>query len=182
MRPGVSETLAQEHQLHLGAPIAFLAPLSVVPDGQLRLQRHALVAYGGGPLGADMARKLAQAYRSDRFMQVWATESGLWAPCSTRRGRGRAGSIGRCAIPGVELEVRRQDGSLCGPGEVGEICLRSAAMMQGYLDSPRPRAPCWTTRAGISAATWRVDEDAISTSWTTQGMIVTGGENVSPRK
>lgn len=34
--------------------------------------------YGGGPIGADMARKLATAYRSDRFYQVYGmTETGI---------------------------------------------------------------------------------------------------------
>ena len=178
------ETLAQERiSFTFGAPIAFLAPLSVVPDvASYDFSAMRLWAYGGGPLGADMARKLAQAYRSDRFMQVYGmTESGpLGTVLYPEEAVAKAGSIGRCAIPGVELEVRRQDGGLCGPGEVGEICLRSAAMMQGYLDSPEATAAVLDEQGWyLSGDLARVDEDGyLYIVDRLKDMIVTGGENV----
>ncbi len=178
------ETLAQERiSFTFGAPIAFLAPLSVVPDvASYDLSAMRLWAYGGGPLGADMARKLAQAYRSDRFMQVYGmTESGpLGTVLYPEEAVAKAGSIGRCAVPGVELEVRRQDGGLCGPGQVGEICLRSAAMMQGYLDNPEATAAVLDEQGWYrSGDLARVDEDGyLYIVDRLKDMIVTGGENV----
>ena len=165
-----------------GAPIAFLAPLSVVPDvAQYDLGSMRMWAYGGGPLGADMARKLAASYKSDRFVQVYGmTESGpLGTLLYPEEAIAKAGSIGRCGMAGVLLEVRRADGGLCGPGEVGEIHMRSAAMMQGYLDDPE------ATRAAFDGRGWyrtgdlaRVDADGyLYIVDRRKDMIVTGGEH-----
>lgn len=174
---------AERISFTFGAPIAFLAPLSVVPDvtaydfGAMRLW-----AYGGGPLGADMARRLAASYGSDRFVQVYGmTESGpLGTVLYPEEALAKAGSIGRCGVPGVALEVRRADGSRCGPGEVGEIHLRSAAMMQGYLDNPEASATAFDARGWYrSGDLARVDEDGyLYIVDRLKDMIVTGGENV----
>lgn len=166
-----------------GAPIAFLAPLSVVPEiAAYDFSAMRLWAYGGGPLGADMARKLAASYGSDRFVQVYGmTESGpLGTVLYPEEALAKAGSIGRCGVPGVALEVRRADGSRCGPGEVGEIHLRSAAMMQGYLDNPEASAAAFDARGWYrSGDLARVDEDGyLYIVDRLKDMIVTGGENV----
>ncbi|WP_370682533.1 class I adenylate-forming enzyme family protein [Comamonas sp. GB3 AK4-5] len=178
------ETLERERiSFTFGAPIAFLAPLSVVPDvAAYDFSAMRLWAYGGGPLGADMARKLAQAYRSDRFMQVYGmTESGpLGTVLYPEEAIAKAGSIGRCAVPGVLLEVRHPDGQRCAPGETGEIHMRSVAMMQGYLDDAS------ATAAAFDAEGWyrsgdlaRLDEDGyLYIVDRLKDMIVTGGENV----
>ncbi|WP_407714686.1 class I adenylate-forming enzyme family protein [Comamonas testosteroni] len=178
------ETLERERiSFTFGAPIAFLAPLAVVPDvASYDFSAMRLWAYGGGPLGAEMVRKLAQVYRSDRFMQVYGmTESGpLGTVLYPEEALTKPGSIGRSAIPGVELELRRQDGSPCGPDEVGEICLRSAAMMQGYLNSPEATAAVLDEQGWYrSGDLARRDADGyLYIVDRLKDMIVTGGENV----
>lgn len=178
------QTLQDERiSFTFGAPIAFLAPLSVVADvTAYDFSAMRLWTYGGGPLGADMARKLAQAYRSDRFMQVYGmTESGpLGSVLYPEEAIAKAGSIGRCAVPGVLLEVRHPDGRRCAPGETGEIHMRSMAMMQGYLDDAD------ATAAAFDAQGWyrsgdlaRLDADGyLYIVDRLKDMIVTGGENV----
>lgn len=166
-----------------GAPIAFLAPLAVVPDvAAYDLSHMRQCAYGGGPLGADMARRLAECYRTDRFVQVYGmTESGpLGTVLYPEDAQAKAGSIGRSGVPGVELQVRRADGRLCGPGEVGEIHLRTPAMMQGYLDNPEATAAAFDDegwyRSGDLA---QVDEDGfLFIVDRLKDMIISGGENV----
>lgn len=49
--------------------------------------------------------------------------------------RERWGSIGR-PIPGVEVEIRREDGSLAGAGEIGEIVHRGGSLFRGYWADP----------------------------------------------
>jgi len=178
------ETLAAERiSFTFGAPIAFLAPLAAVPDlSAYDLRAMRVYAYGGGPLGADMARKLAAAYRSDRFMQVYGmTESGPLGTCLyPEEAVTKAGSIGRSTTPGVILEVRRPDGQCCAAGEVGEIHLRSPAMMQGYLDDPGATAEAFDAQGWYrSGDLARVDEDGfLYIVDRLKDMIVTGGENV----
>lgn len=178
------DALAQERiSFAFGAPIAFLAPLSVVPDvGSYDFGAMRMWAYGGGPLGADMARKLAASYRSDRFVQVYGmTESGpLGTVLYPEEAIAKAGSIGRSGVPGVAIEVRRADGQRCTAGEVGEIHLRSPAVMKGYLDNPEATAAAFDPqgwyRTGDLA---RVDEDGfLFIVDRLRDMIITGGENV----
>lgn len=166
-----------------GAPIAFLAPLAVVPDiASYDFSAMRLWAYGGGPLGADMARKLAQSYRSDRFIQVYGmTESGpLGTVLHPEEAIAKAGSIGRVGVPGVAIEVRRPDGRRCAAGEVGEIHMRSPAMMQGYLDNAQATAAAFDARGWYrSGDLARVDEDGfLFIVDRLRDMIITGGENV----
>ncbi len=178
------EILASERiTLTFGAPIAFLAPLSVVPNiADYDLSAMRMWAYGGGPLGADMSRKLAQSYRSDRFVQVYGmTEAG---PSGTllypEDAIAKAGSIGRGGLPGVAVETRLPDGRLCSAGEIGEIYMRSASIMQGYLDNPE------ATTAAFDAHGWyrtgdlaKVDEEGfLFIVDRLNDMIITGGENV----
>lgn len=178
------QTLAEERiTFTFGAPIAFLAPLTAVPDiSRYNLDAMRLWAYGGGPLGADMARKLSEAYRSDRFIQVYGmTEAGpLGSTLYPEEAIAKAGSIGCAGTPGVVLEVRHPDGRRCTAGEVGEIHLRSPAMMQGYLDDPDATAKSFDPDGWYcSGDLARVDEDGyLYVVDRLKDMIVTGGENV----
>lgn len=166
-----------------GAPIAFLAPLHAVPDMAHRdFSTMRLWAYGGGPLGADMARRLAASYRSDRFMQVYGmTETGpLGTVLNPEDALSKAGSIGRSGTPATVVQLRHADGRPCAAGEVGEIHLRSPGVMQGYLDDADATAQAFDAhgwyRTGDLA---RIDEDGfLFIVDRLKDMIVTGGENV----
>lgn len=138
--------------------------------------------YGGGLLGADMARKLTASCGSDCFVQVYGMSE--YGPLGTilypEEAIAKAGAIGRCGMAGVLLQVRRDDGSLCGVGDVGEIHMKSVAMMQGYLDDPG------VTAAAFDADGWyrtgdlaQLEGDGYMTIVDRKrDMIVTGGENV----
>jgi feruloyl-CoA synthase len=129
-----------------------------------------------------MAHKLARSYRSDRFVQVYGmTESGpLGTVLHPEDGIAKAGSIGRMGVPGVAIELRRPDGRRCGAGEVGEIHMRSPAMMQGYLDNAQATAEAFDARGWYrSGDLARVDEDGcLFIVDRLRDMIITGGENV----
>ena len=76
----------------------------------------------------------------------------------------RAGSIGRASMPGVQMRVIKDDGSPAGPGEVGEIRLRSDAMMQGYLDDPEASANAFDSDGWYASGDLaQVDEDGYLT-------------------
>jgi long-chain acyl-CoA synthetase len=51
-------------------------------------------------------------------------------------------AIGR-PVPGVELRIVADDGRALGPGDVGELWIRSPAALDGYLDAPE------ATRAAV---------------------------------
>lgn len=93
------------------------------------------------------------------------------------------GSFGR-PVPGFEAEVRRADagGGVCGPGEVGELCLRGPFLMDGYDGRERHDTfdrDGWYRTGDLVT----VDDDGLF-YFRGRGsdMIKTAGANVSPRE
>ncbi|HBO81296.1 MAG TPA: fatty-acid--CoA ligase, partial [Cupriavidus sp.] len=168
--------------LYFGAPVSYLLPLQMKIDvtafdlGSVRAW-----IYGGGPIGADTARQLAQLYRSDRFYQVFGmTETG---PSGTvlypEEQVAKAGSIGRVATPGLDMRVVRTDGADAGPGEIGEIWIKADSNMLGYLDNEAATREVMRDGWYRSGDLARLDADGfLFVVDRTKDMIITGGENV----
>jgi acyl-CoA synthetase (AMP-forming)/AMP-acid ligase II len=68
---------------------------------------------------------------SQVFLNYGLTETYRTSCLDSSLVRERPTSIGR-PIPGVEVEIRREDGSLADPGEVGEIVHRGGSLFCGY--------------------------------------------------
>jgi acyl-CoA synthetase (AMP-forming)/AMP-acid ligase II len=89
----------------------------------------------------------------------------------------RLGSAGR-AGPGVELQVRAADGTVLGPGEVGELWVRGATVSGEYAD----------TGSALDAGGWfptrdqaHIDADGyLFVHGRTDDTIIRGGENIAP--
>jgi long-chain acyl-CoA synthetase len=91
-------------------------------------------------------------------------------------GLGRPGSIG-LPVPGTEVRI---DGAVR-PGDVGEILLRSPAVMQGYWRDPEATAEALRDGWLHTGDLGRIDQDGYV--WYTgrsKFMIVRGGSNISP--
>jgi acyl-CoA ligase (AMP-forming) (exosortase A-associated) len=104
----------------------------------------------------------------------------------------RPDSIGK-AIPNAEIMVVREDGSLCAPGEIGELVHRGALVSLGYWNDPERTAerfkPAPGQPSGIpltEMAVWsgdkvRMDEDGfLYFVGRNDEMIKTSGFRVSP--
>ena len=104
----------------------------------------------------------------------------------------RPDSIGK-AIPNAEILVVREDGSLCDPGEQGELVHRGALVAMGYWNDPertaerfrpvpsRDGAICTTETAVFSGDLVRRDEEGFLYFVSRKDeMIKTSGYRVSP--
>ena len=93
------------------------------------------------------------------------------------------GSVGTAA-PGVEIQIRDQDGHLLEQGQEGEICARGRNIMQGYLNNPEGnRAAFWANGWFRSGDIGRFDPDGyLYIVDRLKDMIITGGENVYPKE
>lgn len=177
---------AQRITAFFGAPIAYLAPLQAAAAAGLDLADFDFSTmrrwtYGGAPIGAEVARRLQQAYRSEDFYQVYGMSE--MGPTGTalypHEQIAKAGSIGRGGMPGVDLRVVRPDGVDAGPGETGEIWLAGDTRMLGYLDNDEATAEVFEGRWYRSGDVARLDEDGfIFIVDRTKDVIITGGENV----
>jgi long-chain acyl-CoA synthetase len=95
------------------------------------------VTQAGGPMPPARLREWLRVMPNVPFFVMYgATEASArlayLPPSELPR---RIGSIGR-PIPGVELFIRRDDGSRADVGEVGEIVARGANISPGYWQSP----------------------------------------------
>ncbi len=173
---------AEKVTCYFGAPVSYTTPLEFDDFDSFDLSSVRAWVYGGGPISVNAAKWLAKRYRTSRFYQVYGmTETG---PAGTvlypEEQLARAGSIGRSAMPGVDVRVVREDGMDAIRGESGEIWMRADSMMLGYLNDEL------ATKAAFAERRWyrtgdlaRSDDDGyLFIVDRLKDMIITGGENV----
>lgn len=165
-----------------GAPIAYIMPVQLVKDfDTFDLSSMRAWLYGGGPIDSETSKLLSEKYKSDRFYQVYGmTETG---PTGTalypEEQQSKAGSIGKIAASGCDVRLVRENRQEAGPGEVGEIWLRTHSMMLGYYNLPEATEEAFEDGWYRSGDLARVDEDGyLFIVDRAKDMIVTGGENV----
>ena len=115
-----------------------------------------VVTAGAAPLDADLARACA-ARIGCRIKQGYGmTELGGSSHTAPDHGPDKPESIGP-ALPGVECRViDNATGAEVGPGEPGELLIRCAAVMDGYLGNPA------ATAAMIDADGWLHTGDVVT--------------------
>lgn len=89
--------------------------------------------------------------------------------------RRKPGTVGK-PLPGVEVQVRNEDGLPCRPGEVGEIWVRGPAVARGY--EGQPPFPDDVLRTGDLG--YLDEEGDLWVLARRSDLILSGGENVYP--
>jgi len=83
--------------------------------------------------------------------------------------------------PGVEVRILGEDGSICGPGETGEIVARGWNVMRGYFDKPKETAEALRDGWLHTGDLGRLGEDGrLEFLGRAKEIVRVGGENVSP--
>ena len=96
-------------------------------------------------------------------------------------GRRRPGSVGK-PLPGVEVRIVDSEGVPVGPGEVGELLVRTKSSMRGYIGSnaPPPMDPQGWLRTGDRG---RFDADGyLYITGRSKNIIICGGFNIVPEE
>jgi acyl-CoA synthetase (AMP-forming)/AMP-acid ligase II len=143
--------------------------------------RKALLSAAGVPREL-VERMLSEGLVEEAFSAYGLTEA-LVVACS-RPGdpAGLTAEWSGCALPGVEIEVQAENGEPTALGESGEILVRSAMVMQGYLDDPE------ATEAALDSDGWLHTGDIgvmnaqgyLKITDRKKDMITVGGFNVYP--
>jgi acyl-CoA ligase (AMP-forming) (exosortase A-associated) len=98
------------------------------------------ITNSGGKIPVPIVGRIRESFPKARlFLMYGLTEafrSSYLDPAELDR---RPDSMGK-AIPGVQLEVVRDDGTLCAPGETGELIHRGALIARGYWNNPEKTA------------------------------------------
>ncbi len=148
------------------------------------------LSYGGGKMPRPVIERALELFPITNFVNAYGlTETSstiaLLGPDDHRVAqysddpveRQRLGSVGR-PLPGVEVEVRDDDGSVLGPGEVGEIYVRGEQVSGEYREkgSMLDDDGWFPTRDGgfVDA------EGYLFIRGRNDDVIIRGGENMSP--
>ncbi len=148
------------------------------------------ISYGSAPTPPALIRRAMRLFPGIVFDQWYGSTEGAggWFTQLTPRDHERAlageehilESAGR-AMHHAMLKVVDDAGRAVATGEVGEVCVRGAFVMQGYLDDPARTAE--TLRDGWlhTGDMGRMDEEGfLYLVDRKQFMIITGGYNVYP--
>jgi acyl-CoA synthetase (AMP-forming)/AMP-acid ligase II len=141
-----------------------------------------MVALGGGPSTAALVRQARAGFGAPVVVRYTCTEAGVGvgtAPGDPEEDAEE--TVGRPRA-GVELTVRDDAGHALAPGEVGEVCLKSAATMTGYWRDPEATAAVFSADGAVRTGDLGfVDERGrLHLSGRAKEMYVRGGYNVFP--
>lgn len=148
------------------------------------------LAYGGSKVGLPLVRRALELLPRVGFVNAYGlTETSstiaVLTPDDHREAQAasaagaarRLGSVGR-AVPGIELQIRDQDGRVLGPGETGELFVRGEQVSGRYtgIGSVLDENGWFPTR---DIAT--LDEDGyLFIGGRSDDTIIRGGENIAP--
>jgi fatty-acyl-CoA synthase len=180
--PGEYLATAQE----LGATIAFMVPTMFAMLGEhpdfvgADLSRVRWAISGGAPCPDPVRERFAR--RGVRFRQGYGlTEAGVNCFAITPEAAERKPwSVGRPVLH-ARAEVRRPDGSVCPPDEIGELTLHGPHVFSGYFEQHDETAAVlqsgWLSTGDLA----RVDADGdFAIVGRRKEMFISGGENVYP--
>ncbi len=153
-----------------------------------RLVSLRLLAYGAAPSSRQQVWRMRQEIRCGLYHGYGLSET-VGVVCAftaadhdalTGLQDPRLGSIGR-AIGGAEVVVRQPNGTEVAPGEVGEITVRTAKLMSGYLGEK-------ATGAALGSGGWLWTGDLatvdaagyITIVGRSKDVIISGGVNIYP--
>ena len=180
--PGKFLALIEEYQVtaFLLVPSIYLI-LEDYPDfDQFDLSSVRSWASGGSPLPAALVRRYAQ--KGIIIQQGFGmTETGPTVFIISKKDAVRkAGSVGKPVLH-TEVSIQDRQGSILGPNQVGELCIRGGNVTTGYWN--RPEATREALRGGWlhSGDAAKYDQEGFYTivdRW--KDMYISGGENVYP--
>jgi long-chain acyl-CoA synthetase len=156
-----------------------------------RLDRLKSIVCGGAPLYVDdckaalaaLGPKLAQIYgQGESPMTITAMSSAVLADAAVRGDDARLGSVG-VAQTGVELRIVGRDDVATAAGEIGDVLVRGATVMQGYWHNPEASAVTlangWLHTGDVGC----LDADGFLTlKDRSKDLIISGGSNIYPRE
>lgn len=140
------------------------------------------VVMGGGPAPPALVREARERFHVPVAVRYSSTECGIGVGTAfTDPPEDAEETVGR-ALPGVELAVLDADDQLVPTGGVGQVCLRSPAVMSGYWHDPEGTAAVFTADGFVRTGDlgWQDDRGRLHLAGRTKEMYVRGGYNVYP--
>lgn len=140
------------------------------------------IVMGGGPATPALIREARERFAAPLAVRYSCTEAGIGlgtgfdAPLEDAEV-----SVGR-PHAGVELTIVDDDLQQVQTGEIGEVCLGSAAVMTGYWQDPEATAAAFTPSGAVRTGDlgWIDEHGRLRLAGRRKEMYVRGGYNVYP--
>lgn len=176
--------LTEHHRLTTVAGIPTQVALMLAdPDFEgFDLSSVRAIVMGGGPAPPALVREARARFRAPVAIRYSCTEAGIGLGTAFDAPAEDAElSVGR-PHPGVQLAILGDDLRPVGPGEIGEVCLRSPASMSGYWHDPEATAAAFTPDGFVRTGDlgWVDDQGRLRLAGRRKEMYVRGGYNVYP--
>jgi long-chain acyl-CoA synthetase len=173
--------LAAEHKIQASAMVpSMIAMLLAEPLESYDLSALTAVSSGAAPLPAEVRRQFQARVPSATIYEGYGCTESATIISSNPSDRPRHGSVG-LPVPGCEVTIQSDSGAILGPGQDGEICVRSPGVMSGYWNMPdtsQVLAGGWLHTGDIG----HLDEDGyLYVVDRKKDLILRGGFNVFPR-
>ncbi len=146
-----------------------------------------LITMGGGPATGALVRETRERFGVPVVVRYTCTEAGVGVGTAVDDPPEDAEeSVGR-ARTGVELTIRDDHDRALPPdeiGEIGQVCLRSAAAMARYHRDPLSTAAAFTADGAVRTSDlgWVDDRGRLHLAGRMKEMYVRGGYNVHPQE
>jgi acyl-CoA synthetase (AMP-forming)/AMP-acid ligase II len=148
------------------------------------------LAYGGSKVGLPLVRRGLDLLPDVGFVNAYGlTETSstiaVLSPDDHREAHGagddavarRLGSVGR-PVPGIEVQIRGEDGTVLGPGETGELFVRGPQVSGKYAEIGSVLdAEGWFPTKDVATLD---DEGYLYIGGRCDDTIIRGGENIAP--
>jgi acyl-CoA synthetase (AMP-forming)/AMP-acid ligase II len=181
-RPAL-ELLARERMTTVaGVPTQLALMLRDPQFDDFDLSSVQYIVAGGGPITPGLAEEARRRFGAKLATRYSCTEAGIGLGTSfDDPDEDAIISVGRPhAI--VELSLRGDDGVSVSGDEIGEVCLRSPAMMSGYWRDPEQTKAAFTDDGFVRTGDlgWVDDRGRLRLVGRSKEMYVRGGYNVYP--
>jgi long-chain acyl-CoA synthetase len=166
-----------------GVPTMFAAILGYAKVKNYDLNSLKMCISGGAPLPLEIKRRFEEMTGATLFEGYGLSESSPVVACNPPFGVNKMGSIG-LPLPATIMEVVDKDDevTLLPQGEIGEICIRGAQVMQGYYEKPEETAKVLKNGRLHTGDLGYMDEEGyFFIVDRKKEMILSGGYNVYPR-
>lgn len=165
-----------------------LAGLAYIPLKRLILDRVRKEVFGdrfeffvGGGASFDMGQqRFFRALGSPLYQGYGMTEASpvISSNVADRQKMGTSGF----PLANVEIRILREDGTVAGPNEKGEICVRGPSVMKGYYKNPQATAETiidgWLHTGDLG---WRDQEGFLTVAGRAKALLISAdGEKYSP--
>ncbi|MGO9854154.1 MAG: class I adenylate-forming enzyme family protein [Acidimicrobiales bacterium] len=140
------------------------------------------VVMGGGPATPALVREARARIGAPLAVRYSCTEAGIGCGTSfSDPDEDAEVSVGR-PQPGVRLTVVAEDGGPVEPGGIGEVCLGSPAVMQGYWRDSGANAEVFTEDGSVRTGDlgWVDERGRLRLAGRSRERYVRGGYNVYP--